>query len=174
MTFYYCVLPSPIPQFSSSYLKTSIQSQMDTNYSTCFFLCPDILVFNFCAVNPIAALSRSGVTLNGTIDRESKLCYGETGLKANCFNLTEILSSTTIIFNEAGLLQESWQKPVIYTSPRAMTANWANTKITCDVKSACAYHYRKTHDVLGKGPVKLSCLLMKRTVLFQTSVLYQI
>lgn len=36
--------------------------------------------FHFSAVNPIAALSRSG-----TIDRESKLC--ETGLKANCFNL---------------------------------------------------------------------------------------
>lgn len=50
-----------------------------------------------------------------------------------------------------------------------MTANWANTKITCDVKSTCAYHYTKTHDVLEKGPVKLSCLLMKITVLFQTS-----
>lgn len=88
---------------------------------------------------------------------------------------TEILSSATIIFNEAGLLLESWQKTVIYSSPRATTANWANTKITCNVKSACAYHYtKKPGDVLGKRPVKLSCLLMKRTVLFRTSLLYQI
>lgn len=70
--------------------------------------------------------------------------------KSKPLQLTEILSSATIIFNEASLLQESWQKTVIYSSPRAMAANWADTKITCDVKSACAYHYTKNPWCAGK------------------------
>lgn len=45
---------------------------------------------------------------------------------------------------------QSWQKTVIYFSPRAMTANGANSKITCNVKSVCAYYYTKNPTMCWK------------------------
>lgn len=118
-------------------------------YCIFLFLYPDVLVFHLCAVNPIAALSSCG-ELNWTGRQGIKTVLWLYRSISKPLQLTEILFSATIIFNEASLLLESWQKTVIYSSPRAMTANWANIKITCNVKSACAYHYTKNPWCAGK------------------------
>lgn len=107
-------------------------------------------VYHLCALNPTAALHSSGVTLNWSGTQGIKTVLWLNRSISKPLQLTEILSSATIIFNEASLLLESWQKTVIYSSPRAMTANWANIKITCNVKSACAYHYTKNPWCAGK------------------------
>lgn len=140
---------SPLPNFNLS----SSNNASDLKWILLFhffFLYPDILVFHLCAVNPQAALSSSGVTLNWTSRQGIKTLLWLNRSVSKPLQLTEIPSSATIIFNEASLLLESWQRTVIYSSPRAMTANWANIKITCNVKSACAYHYTKTPWCAGK------------------------
>lgn len=110
----------------------------------------EILDFHLCAVTPIPALSSSAVTLAWTGRRRIKTVLWLNRSIRKTLQLAEILFSATIIFNEASLLLESWQKTVIYSSPRATAANWANIKITCDVKSACAYHYTRKAWCAGK------------------------
>lgn len=111
---------------------------------------PDIPVFHLCSVIPIIAPSSSGVTPDWAGRRRIKTVLWLNRSIRKTLQVTEILSPATIIFNEASLLLESWQKTVIYSSPRAMTANWANIKITCNVKSACAYHYTRKAWCAGK------------------------
>lgn len=92
-------LSSPIPQFLSN-----SSNALDLKQILLFYFLspyPDVLVFHLCAVNPAPALSSSSVTLNWTRRQGIKTVLWLNGSISKQLQLPEILSSATIIFNEA-------------------------------------------------------------------------